>query len=338
MPISQLNKIRIAVTAGDAAGVGPELILKSLSKIKRKDISFLIIGDYSVFKKIKNKLRRKDIKTPSLNLIQEQKINVLSSKINFLDLNIIGKRKFKMGRANKICGHASFEYIKKAAFLAKSGIIDAIVTAPINKETMDLAGYRWPGHTEMLAHFTDTEDFAMMFAADHLKVILATIHIPVKKISKILNKEDIYKKIKLTNNYLKRYFKIKRPLIGITGLNPHASDNGLFGDEEEKIIRPAIKKAKRDKIKAIGPESAESLFYEMYHKKIDAVICMYHDQGLVPIKMLLREKAVNITIGLPFIRTSPSTGTAYDISPKLIASPLSMIEATKLAINLSKTG
>lgn len=335
MPISQSNRINIGITAGDAAGVGPELILKSLSRIKKKNISFLIIGDYFVFKRIKKRLKQKNIKTPPLNLINKKE-DTLPSAVNFLDLNIIGKRKFKMGEPHKICGHAQVEYIKKAVSIAGSGAIDAIVTAPINKKTLHLAGYKWPGHTELLAHLTDSEDFAMMFSAKHMKVVLVTIHILVKKISKCLKKEDIYRKIKLTQNFLKKYFKIKKPLIGICGLNPHASDGGLFGNEEKRIIKPAVIKAQRNRIKAIGPESAEALFYKMYHKEIDAVICMYHDQGLVPLKMILREKAVNITVGLPFIRTSPSTGTAYDISPKLKASSSSMTEAIKLAVYLTK--
>ena len=341
MPISQSNKINIGITAGDAAGVGPEILLKALAKIKEKNVSFLIIGDHSVLKKIKDRLSRKRIKVPHLNIIRNIKnLTLLDSKINLLDLSIIGRRKYKMGKPQKICGYSSVEYIKKAVDLAGAGLIDALVTAPINKEALHLAGYRWPGHTELLAHLTKTDEFAMMFVAEHLKIILATTHIPIEKISTKLNSKDIFKKIRLTQESLKKYFHINRPLIGIAGLNPHASDGGTFGDEEEKIILPAVRKAKRDKINIVGPESAESLFYKMYHKKIDAVICMYHDQGLIPLKMILRDKAVNLTLGLPFIRTSCSSGTAYDISDKLIASPLSMIEAIKLAVHLTrvKTG
>jgi 4-phospho-D-threonate 3-dehydrogenase / 4-phospho-D-erythronate 3-dehydrogenase len=335
MLTSQLNKAIIGLTAGDPAGVGPEIILKALSKISAKETSFLIIGDYSVFTRIQKKLKAKNIKTPSFNVITN--INDLShERINLLDLNIIGERKYKMGQSHKICGKASFAYIKKGIDLASGGLINALVTAPVNKQALSLSGLRWPGHTEILAHFTKTDEVAMMFVAENLRVVLSTIHIPVKKISSQLKCEEIFKKIKLTDEFIKRYLNVDKPLIGVCGLNPHASDGGLFGDEEERIILPAVKKAKKRKMQVIGPASAESLFYKMNRGEIDALVCMYHDQGLVPLKMILRDKAVNLTLGLPFIRTSPSTGTAYDISDKLIASPLSMIEAIKLAVLLEK--
>jgi 4-hydroxythreonine-4-phosphate dehydrogenase len=176
----------------------------------------------------------------------------------------------------------------------------------------------------------------MMFVAEHIKTTLVTTHVQLKKVSSKLKTGDILNKIELTYDFLKKSFNIKNPLIGVCGLNPHASEQGLFGGEEQKIISPAVKQAKKKKIRTIGPESAESLFYKMYNKQIDAVISMYHDQALIAVKMVLRDKAVNLTLGLPFIRTSASSGTAYDIAGRLEASSLSMEEAIKLADNLIK--
>ncbi|MCK5306610.1 MAG: 4-hydroxythreonine-4-phosphate dehydrogenase PdxA [Candidatus Omnitrophica bacterium] len=323
MRTSQLNNIRIGITAGDAAGIGPEIILKALAKVKDKSVSFLIIGDYEVFKKVKTKLARRGI-------------NYLPRGVNFLDMNIIGKRSYKLGRPSKLCGRASIAYIKEAANLIRDKKIDALVTAPINKEAISLAGCKWRGHTELLAHLAGIEEVAMMFVAEQFKIILVTTHVALSKVNKILNPRLILKKIELADRYLKGYFRIKRPLIGVCGFNPHASDGGLFGKEECDSILPAVKMAKRKKINVMGPESAESLFHQAYHGKIDALICMYHDQALIPLKMILRDKAVNLTIGLPYIRTSPSSGTAYDISARTIARPESMIEAVKLAASLTR--
>lgn len=337
MPISQLNKLYVAITAGDAAGIGPEITLKALSKIKVKNISFLIIGDYSVFKKVQDKLSSLKIKTPYLSLIKDVcDLHSSKNRVNFLDLKIIGKKTYKMSVPSRICGEASIKYMEKAVDLIKKRLVDTLVTAPINKKAINLAGYKWPGHTEFLAYSLKAKETAMMFVTENLKVILVTTHVPLSKVSTLLKSKDIFSKIKLIDKTLKDYFLVKKPLIGVCGLNPHASDGGLFGNEEKKIILPAVKKAVSLDIKAKGPLSAEALFYQAYHKKLDGLVCMYHDQALVPLKMILRDKAVNLTLGLPCIRTSPSSGTAYDISFKLKANCETMVEAVKLAIILAK--
>jgi 4-hydroxythreonine-4-phosphate dehydrogenase len=342
MPISRLNNKIIALTSGDPAGIGPELILRSLSKNRFSGCKFIIIGDKKVIDETKKKLARKVKNICRYNLIDENYFNnlrqagQLKQRVNLLDLDII-KGKYPKGKINRLCGEASARYIIKADELIKKGSIAALVTAPINKDAVNLAGYNWRGHTETLAKLSKTDNFAMSFVAGPLKIVLATTHIALKKVSKKLKKDDILNKIILADKYLKRYFNIRKPLIGICGLNPHASDNGLFGNEEKNIIKPAVKEAKKKKIRARGPLSAEQLFYEAYHKKIDAVIAMYHDQALIPIKMVLRNKAVNLTMGLPYIRTSPSSGTAFDIASKFIADETTMSEAIKLAINLTKT-
>jgi 4-hydroxythreonine-4-phosphate dehydrogenase len=341
MPISPLNKNVIGLTAGDPAGIGPELILRSLSKNRFSGFKFIIIGDKIVFDEAKKKLACKVKNLCRYNLLDEKFFNSikqagqLRKRVSLLDLNII-KGKYAKGKISKLGGEASARYVIAADQLMKKGLIAALVTAPINKDAVNLAGYKWKGHTETLAKFSKTDNFAMSFVAGPLRVVLVTTHIALNEISRKLKKADILNKIILTDEYLKKYFNIKKPLIGVCGLNPHASDNGLFGSEEKNIIYPAVRTAKKKNIKARGPLSAEQLFYEAYHKKLDAVIAMYHDQALIPLKMVLRDKAVNLTMGLPYIRTSPSSGTAFDIASKYIADETTMSEAIKLAINLTK--
>ena len=335
MPIYPLNNKVIAITSGDPAGIGPELILRSLSTIKVRGVKFLIIADKAVFDKARNELKNKIPHLCKYELVDKKNLKNLKEKISLLDLNIIGQRKYSLGKVSKLCGKASAEYVLEADRLINKKIIHALVTAPINKDAVNLAGYNWKGHTEVLAKLSKSKNFAMSFIAKQFKVVLVTTHIPLSKVSQKLKSEDIYKKIELTNKYLKNYFKISHPSIGICGLNPHASDNGLFGNEEKKIIKPAVVRARKKKINALGPHSAEKLFYDAYHKKIDAVIAMYHDQALIALKMILRDEAVNFTMGLPYIRTSCSSGTAYDIASKFIAKENTMTAAIKLAVQLS---
>jgi 4-hydroxythreonine-4-phosphate dehydrogenase len=335
MPISRLNNKVIAVTSGDPAGIGPELILRSLSSIRQKGIKFLIIADKVVFDNVRNKLKGKIKHLCEYKTVYKNDLADLKEKINLYDLKVIDKKKYSLGKISKLCGKASAEYVLEAERLIKNNIAQALVTAPINKDAVNLAGYNWKGHTEVLAKLSGSKDFAMSFIARQFKIVLATTHLPLSKVNQELKSEDIYKKIILTNKYLKYYFKIKNPSIGVCGLNPHASDNGLFGDEEQKIIKPAVIRARKKKINVSGPDSAEKLFYDAYHKKIDALVAMYHDQALVPLKMILRDEAVNLTLGLPYIRTSCSSGTAYDIASKFIAREKTMTSAIKLAVKLS---
>jgi 4-hydroxythreonine-4-phosphate dehydrogenase len=334
MPISQLNKKVIVITSGDPAGIGPEMIIKSLSSLKAPNLRFLIIGDKTVFDNVKKRLRKKTKNICNYNIIKKADLSSLKSQVNLLDLNIIGKRKYVLGKASKLCARASAEYILTADKIIKKKIARALVTAPINKDALNSAGYKWSGHTEVLAKLARINNFAMSFVAGHLKIVLVTTHLPLMQVSRNLKTRDILKKIKLLNNFLKKYYKIKRPNIGVCGLNPHASDAGLFGDEERKIILPAVKGALKENIAACGPTSAEKLFYDAYRKKVDGLVAMYHDQALIALKMVLRDQAVNVTLGLPYIRTSCSSGTAYDIAPKFIADETTMKEAIKLAAKL----
>jgi len=280
----------IAITIGDSAGIGLEIIKKALAHQDNSKALFLVIGE---------------------------------------------KVKCKPGVVSAASGKAAIGCIKTAVDLIKRGKADALVTAPINKEAAGLAGFKFPGHTEYLAYLTGTKKFAMMLAVDKLRVVLATRHIALKDVAKRLNSRQIYDAIILTSATLKKYFKIKNPKIAVCALNPHAGENGLFSDEEKRIIMPAIRNAARTIKNITGPMAADALFYRAYRGEFDAEIAMYHDQGLIPLKMAGRDSAVNITLGLPFIRTSPAHGTAFDIAGKGIADPSSMIEAIKLAMKMT---
>ena len=229
-----------------------------------------------------------------------------------------------------------FGAIKKAVDIMKKGKAHALVTAPVSKEAINKSGIPFQGHTEYLAKSTNTKIFAMMLCGGPLKVTIVTRHVPLKKVSGILTQAKIIEAVRLTDACLKKYFGIKNPRIGVCALNPHCGEGGKIGREEQDIIIPAIKKIRQFIPKIQGPISGDVIFYMAYSGKLDAVISMYHDQGLGPLKMTAFEKGVNVTLGLPFIRTSPDHGTAYDIAGKGIANPTSMKEAIKLAIAMHK--
>ncbi|MEK7868644.1 MAG: 4-hydroxythreonine-4-phosphate dehydrogenase PdxA [Candidatus Omnitrophota bacterium] len=227
-----------------------------------------------------------------------------------------------------------FFAIEKAVEILKKYQVDALVTAPVNKEAINKSGIPFQGHTEYLAEATNTKKIAMMLCGGPLKVTTVTRHVPLKKVSSTLTQAKIIEAVRLTDSGLKKYFGIKNPRIGVCALNPHCGEGGAIGREEQAIIIPAIKKIKRFVPGINGPVSGDVIFYMAYNGKLDAVISMYHDQGLGPLKMVAFEKGVNVTLGLPFIRTSPDHGTAYDIAGKGIADPDSMKEAIKLAVNM----
>jgi 4-hydroxythreonine-4-phosphate dehydrogenase len=208
--------------------------------------------------------------------------------------------------------------------------VDGIVTAPISKEALKMAGFTWPGHTEMLAEISRTKQYAMMLVGGPLRVILVTIHTALKNVPELITRQRILRVIRLAKKACDM-LKIRTPKIAVAGLNPHAGEAGIFGEEEITQIVPAIRQANREGIPVSGPYPPDTIFHKAYQGEIDIVVCMYHDQGLIPLKMIAFDKGVNVTIGLPFIRTSPDHGTAYDIAWKGTANPSSMIEAIKLA-------
>ncbi len=224
--------------------------------------------------------------------------------------------------------------IKKAAIILKDGCADGIVTAPVNKYAINKSGIDFRGHTEYLACTAGIKKFAMMFCSGRLRVVIVTRHIALKDVPLLLSRDRLAYTIRLTEHALRRYFNLREPRIGICGLNPHCGESGLMGDEEQEIIMPVIKRLKPAIPGIQGPLPADVVFYKAYTNGLDVVISMYHDQGLGPFKMVAFENGVNVTLGLPFIRTSPGHGTAYDIAGKGIANPCSMKEAIKLAVSM----
>lgn len=300
------NKKRIGITLGSPTGIGPEVIAKSLkNKSIRNSAEFVIFGDKKSFKKY----FPKHIKDCHFVTVDQ----------------------------NKKCSSGCLAYnaLQKAIEAIKNREIDGLVTGPVNKKEICRFKKNFKGHTEVLADAFKVKHVGMLFVTKSLKTIITTRHLPLKNVSKHITKDLILKTIQLTHTALKKNFKIKNPVLGICGLNPHAGEQGIMGKEEINKIIPAIKKAKRMKMKCQGPFAADSLFTEKNVAQYDAIVAMYHDQGLIPVKTLYFDKVVNCTIGLPFIRTSPSHGTANDIAGKSIADPSSMSEAIKLAVQLS---
>jgi 4-phospho-D-threonate 3-dehydrogenase / 4-phospho-D-erythronate 3-dehydrogenase len=241
------------------------------------------------------------------------------------------------GRLSAEAGHTAHGAIVAAVEDAMAGTVDAIATAPINKQAFALAGLPWRGHTELLAHLTGAPSVAMMFHADALRVVLATIHVPLAAVPHLLTRETVERVIRLAARELPR-FGFDRARLAVCGLNPHAGEGGVLGEEEQRVIEPAIAACAGDGISVAGPFPADTLFVRASRGEYDAVIACYHDQGLIPIKLLAFGKSVNVTLGLPIIRTSVDHGTAFDIAGKNVADPGSMIEAVRLAAKLAGVG
>jgi 4-hydroxythreonine-4-phosphate dehydrogenase len=242
---------------------------------------------------------------------------------------------FRMGAVSKQTGAASAAFIIKAVRLAQLGCLDAIVTGPINKEAINLAGYDYPGHTEMLADLTKSKESGMMILGGPLKIMFVTTHVAIRRLPASLTAERIGKAIRLAHKALREYFGVRRPRIGVAAFNPHAGEHGLFGNEERATIAPACARARAKGINAGDPMPADTLFGKAARGAYDGVVAMYHDQGLIPLKLLAFGRCVNLTIGLPIIRTSVDHGTAFDIAGKGVADPGSMVEAIMLAARLA---
>jgi 4-hydroxythreonine-4-phosphate dehydrogenase len=243
---------------------------------------------------------------------------------------------FPAGLLNADTGRAAYEVIVRAAADARAGVVDAIATAPISKEAFQLAGLPWTGHTDLLAHLTGARRVAMMFESKALRVVLATVHIPLGQVPTALTREGLEGTIGLTAEALPRFIKIA-PRIAVAGLNPHAGEHGMFGDEEERILAPAIAACRARGIDVSGPFPGDTIFVRASRGEFDVVVACYHDQGLIPVKLLAFGQAVNVTLGLPIVRTSVDHGTAFDIAGKGVANPGSMIAAVRLAARLARS-
>lgn len=328
------NKPIIGITMGDAAGIGPEIIVKALN---HEDVyqkcNPLVIGDAKTLEKVKpivqSSLKIHAIKEPS-----EAKYEY--GTIDVIDLDLI-PADLAFGEVSAVAGDGAFQFLAAAIELAKEKKIDAICTAPLNKEAMHLGGHMYPGHTEILADLTDTEDFSMMLTTPNLKVIHLTTHMGLIEAIESINPERTYKVLKLAHDTLTKA-GFDNPSIAVCGINPHAGENGLFGngEEEEKLI-PGIEKAINEGINASGPYPADTLFFRAGRGDFDVVVACYHDQGHAPVKVMGIADGVNITVGLKggIIRTSVDHGTAFDIAGKNIADDQAMLAAINSAIELS---
>lgn len=321
---------------GCPAGIGPEIILRSFAgKTDFADIQPVVLGDKNVLERCGAQLQ---LPAPCVTWTPGTALpNALGDRfIPVVQLSSLREEDITWGHPNKATGRAMAHYIKAGVKLAQQGMIDGIATCPISKSSLNDAGYHFPGHTEMLASLTNTVSFAMMMAGSKLRVTLVTIHCPLREVPYRLTKQAVYSMIRTTHQALTTDFAIGDPHIAVAGLNPHSGENQLFGSEEEQVIAPAIEQAQKEHLRVSGPYPPDTLFYKAASGTFDAVVCMYHDQGLIPFKLLHFDDGVNITLGLPIVRTSVDHGTAYDIAGKGFASHRSLDEAIKLAAVISR--
>lgn len=322
----------VGITMGDATGVGPEVVVKTLSRRSLwSQCRPLVIGDTRRLE-LANRIVQGDVKVRSIAAASEARYE--PGTIDCIDLALI-PADLPFGRISPIAGDAAFQYIRRAAALAQAGEIDAICTAPLNKEALHAGGHKFPGHTEMLAHLTGVEEVSMMLVAPKLRVIHVTTHIGILDAIRKIEPGLVQRTIERGHATLVKA-GIARPRIGVCGINPHAGENGLFGhgEEEEKII-PAVQLLQARGLDVTGPLPADTLFFRAGRGDFDLVVAMYHDQGHGPVKVLGLEAGVNVTVGLDVIRTSVDHGTAFDIAGKGVVDDGSMVEAMRQAIELA---
>lgn len=311
--------VRVGITMGDPAGIGPEICAKAVSLLK-DTADLTVIGDSWVYKKA---CRGRNIRGSG-----------------FLDLANVERKTFSFGKISATCGKASIEYLDAALALLAAGELDCLVTCPISKEAIDAAGYHYAGHTGYLAQQTGSEDAVMMLMNKELKFVLVTQHIALDRVAASLNTAEIAEKILAMGRALKDIFGVRTPRMVVCGINPHGSDNGVIGDDEARIIAPAVRRARKSFPHTDGPKGADVAVAQAAAGLYDGIVAMYHDQALIPLKLLGDKSGVNMTLGLPFVRTSPLHGTAFDIAGKDKACPDSTIAAIttacRCALNLKR--
>ncbi|HET9869894.1 MAG TPA: 4-hydroxythreonine-4-phosphate dehydrogenase PdxA, partial [bacterium] len=291
------------MTQGDPAGIGGEVALKALRR-PPGGASYLLVGGFDQLRTTAQKLKVR------LPLVRVREPQAVPGRVAVWDLG--GPARVQWGKVSAANGAAAVRYIEEAARAALAGKVQALVTAPINKEAIHRAGSKFPGHTEMLARISKTKKFAMMMVGGPFKITLQSIHLPLKDAVGQVTKSRVLEKIAITQQALTRWFRVKRPRLAVAGLNPHAGENGAFGREELDVLKPAVAAARAKGWDVTGPHPPDTLFYWAAQGRYDAVLCMYHDQGLIPFKLAAFDSGVNLTLGLPFVRTSPDHGTAFD--------------------------
>lgn len=323
----------IAVTMGDPAGIGPEIILKSLAEGELSGAPVIVVGCVQTLRRIQ-----------SLNITPPAELRVIESVaqaqfaagvINVIDEPLADPDSLQPGVVQAQAGDLAYRCIKRATMLALNGEVKAIATAPLNKEALHLAGHHYPGHTELLAQLTNSKDYAMVLYTDQLKVIHVTTHIALRKFLDTLSEQRVKTVIQVAHDFLRRV-GYENPRIAVAGVNPHAGENGLFGDEEIKIVGPAIQPMQALGLNVTGPCPPDTVFMQCHEGMYDMVVAMYHDQGHIPLKLLGFYDGVNITAGLPFIRTSADHGTAFDIAWTGKAKSESMAVSIQLAMQITR--
>ena len=304
-------RIRVGITMGDPSGIGPEICVKALQKL-RINARCVVIGDQWVLDKAARHTPR-----------------VARSEV--IDCKNVNRKKFSFGKIRAEYGRASMEYLDRAMEMVRAGQIDCIVTSPISKEAIHLAGFRYSGHTEYFCAQAGVDDAVMMLVNQDLTIGLVTRHLALRAIARALDEKKIGRAVLSTYQALKELFAVAKPRIVVCAINPHGSDGGLIGTEEQRVIGPAVRKLKRKVPRLDGPFGADVAIARALRGEYDAVIAMYHDQALIPLKVLGDETGVNITLGLGFVRTSPLHGTAFDIAGKNKADPSSLLAAITLA-------
>ncbi|MCB2183856.1 MAG: 4-hydroxythreonine-4-phosphate dehydrogenase PdxA [Desulfobulbaceae bacterium] len=321
----------LAITMGCPVGIGPEIILKYFASKPAfpAGMTPVVVGDPKILSRCSESLNIPatiSLWTPGERLKNGVVSVFAPENLPALDPDCLG-----WGKPDVQTGKAMAGYIETAVSLIQAGQCSGMVTCPITKKALNEAGYNFPGHTEMLASLCQTDDYAMMMAGEKLRVTLVTIHTPLGRVPAVLSSDKIFHLIEMTALSLKNDFGISAPCLAVAALNPHAGEDGLFGDEEDRLIRPAIQQATEASIDVSGPFPPDTVFYKAAAGNYDAVVCMYHDQGLIPFKLLHFADGVNVTIGLPIVRTSVDHGTAYDIAGQGKADPSSLAAAVAMA-------
>jgi 4-hydroxythreonine-4-phosphate dehydrogenase len=313
------SKPAIAITIGDCNGIGPEIVLKSVSDPSvRRICSPVLVGPVDAFEFYARRLR---MPLPSHPIVES---------------SVLPISQIRPGLVSAKSGRAAAKAIEAAVHLAEAGIVQAMVTAPVSKHALHRAHVRFPGHTEMLQRLTGSKRVAMMLVSATMRVGLVTIHVPIKRVSSLITRKLLRQRIEVIHKALSQDWRIKKPRIAILALNPHAGESGDIGTEDQRIIVPVVQHLASTMMNIKGPFPADAFFARNMSQDFDAVIAMYHDQGLIPLKMSAQGRAVNVSAGLPIVRTSPDHGTAFDIAGKGIADPASMIEAIKLAVFIAR--
>jgi 4-phospho-D-threonate 3-dehydrogenase / 4-phospho-D-erythronate 3-dehydrogenase len=316
--VSNKGPVRLGLTVGDPAGIGPEIVLKALASPERPDARYIVYGPLLA---VEERARCLGLRPPS------------ECQADWVDVPLA--EEIALGRCSAAAGHAAAHAVLRAVEDVESGRIEAIVTAPLHKRSLHMAGYPWPGHTEMLAAAAHSPDVAMMFVGGGLRVALVTIHRSLRSVPDAVTAGEVQRVVRLVHADLPR-FGAKSRSIALCGLNPHAGEGGLFGSEEATVLSPAIEALRAGGIDVQGPFPADTVFVRAVKGQFDAVVALYHDQGLIPVKLAAFGHAVNVTIGLPFVRTSVDHGTGFDIVEQGVADEGSLLEALKLASQIAR--